>query len=59
MDIFILNLNKFRIFGYIWDVIILFLSVHFEGVFVPISLAYFLIVVHFFITIQSHWDLKM
>ena len=49
MDIIILNMKKFRIFVYIWDVIILFLSVHFEGVLIPISLAYFL-VVHFFLS---------
>ena len=59
MDIFVLNLNKFRIFGYILDVIILFLSVHFEGVLIPISLAYFLVVHFFFIVFLSHCDLKM
>lgn len=58
MDIFILNMKKFRIFVYIWDVIILFLSVHFEGVLIPISLGYFLDV-HFVVVFLSHCDLKM
>ena len=43
---------------FIWDVIILFLSVHFVGVLVPISLAYFLDV-HFFGVFLSHCDFKM
>ena len=43
---------------FIWDVIILFLSVHFVGVLVPISLAYFLDV-HFLGVFLSHCDFKM